>query len=138
MEKLLLFSLYFVAADCLSLSLSCVEPRIIENEITKEMIQWHHSFSDVYDLKDGVVIDAVIKSSVAGKKFRGIAVNIVERGSLKYSFNPATGVTEESIMVSLAGHRKYISNYQFIVSYADQEYCPSVIYKYTGFIPEKK
>lgn len=138
MKKSLLFLLCLVAADCFSLSLSCKEPKVIENEITKEIIEWNYSFGDFYVLKDGVLIDAVIKPSVAGNKFRGVAVNVVESGSIKYSFNPAAGVSEESIIVSLAGQRKLISNYQFIVTYSDQEYCPSVIYSYTGFIPEKK
>lgn len=138
MKSALLFLLCAVATNSYSLSLSCREAKIIENKITTEIVAWNYSIGDIYVIEDGMIIDAVIKPSVAGNKFHGIAINVVERDSVKYSFNPATGISKESVVVSLAGQKKLISNYQFIITYADQEYCPSVIYRYTGFIPAKK
>jgi hypothetical protein len=133
---LLLFCVF--AQNAFSLSLSCKEPTVFENEITEEIVEWNYSFGGFYVFEEGVLIDAIIKPQIEGNKFSGLIINIIENGSVKYSFNPAIGISEKSIVASLASQKKLLSNHQFIITYSDKEYCPTVIYRYTGRIPEKK
>lgn len=133
---LLLFCIF--TENAFSLSLNCKEPTVFENEITEEIVEWNYSFGDFYIFEDGVLIDVIIKPKIEGNRFNGLVVNIIENGSVKYSFNPAIGISEKSIIVSLASQKKLLSNHQLIITYSDKEYCPTVIYRYTGLIPEKK
>ncbi|MBL1376045.1 hypothetical protein [Zobellella iuensis] len=138
MKKIFFLLFCIFSQNAFSLSLDCKEPAVFENEITEEIVEWHYSFGDFYIFEEGVLIEAIIKPKIEGNKFSGLVINIIENGSVKYSFDPATRISEKSIVASLVSQKKLLSNHQFIITYSDKEYCPTVIYRYTGRIPEKK
>ena len=136
MKNILFYILCITAKGSFALDISCHQPKVIEREVAGAIIDFHSG--QHYGVENGVLITTAIKPVIEGNKFRRIEVNVIEKGSFKYSFEPAVGISKESIVFTLAGHRNFVSNYELIITYADQARCPTISYSYKGFIPKIK
>ena len=136
MKNILFYILCIAAKSSFALDISCQQPKEIEREVTGAIIEFHSG--QHYGFENGVLITTAIKTAIEGNKFRRIEVNVIEKGSVKYSFEPAVGISKESIVFTSAGHRDFVSNYELIITYEDQAHCPTTSYSYKGFIPKIK